>query len=438
MIQPREKFTINPQTWPRASPAGEIEISFWAGTRRFACRSNSGTVSHAGHSEHQAAQVLPGPVHLPDSPTITWATSGTGLRVIRGSARWQRFRFPARFRLQFRELPIRSSPAYRDRMDIKFYRNGFPGLRLTREQTRRLVDERSGAGLSCHVHAVRRSLPSIGSSRTASTFSRLRAAFLHGLAASRKDRRDQSADHRIDGWRMRRKWTMWSSCAIAREFALMAASQYPTPRSALQLNQIDVRNTAIAACRSDIRRMKIRTRRCLSRHGDRQGRDPVRKNISAFRPPNGPLNTIQPIRRRRAPGWKPRATLSRSGAAAERIGPTPDELAALRDARHISSKRPHRRASASATDDVFFAIPTTPGQITANDWSENTHFTATEVAGRCAGHELPGSKSEIRAKVLSIVGPRQQLLAEARASFPAKTELEISHHSASTSSTNSA
>ena len=55
--------------------------------------------------------------------------------------------------------------------------------------------------------------------------------------------------------------------------------------------------------------------------------------------------------------------------------------------------------------DVFFAIPTQPGQVTANDWSKYAHFTATDDIA--PGAPVMGThtrREEVRARVLARSG----------------------------------
>jgi quercetin dioxygenase-like cupin family protein len=119
-----------------------------------------------------------------------------------------------------------------------------------------------------------------------------------------------------------------------------------------------------------------------------------------------------------------------AGVVGERIEPTEKELAALRDLRRGAFlKRAVAKGQRIATGDVFYAIPTQPGQITANDWSKYSVFTATEdIAANAPVMSCNTERKEVRARVLSIVSRVKKLLAESKGVVPGEAELEISHH----------
>lgn len=377
-------------------------------------------------------KVLPEPLFIFELANNHMGDVEHGLRVIREFGAIARdFDFHFAFKLQFRELDTFIHPAYRDRMDIKYIKR-FSETRLTREQTRRLVDEIKAQGFlamctpfdeasvdrivedgfdilkiaSCSFtdwplleRIVTTNLPIIGSTA--------------GVECAEMDNVVAFLRHR------------------EKEFALMACvAQYPTPRPALQLNQIDV-------LQRRYRGLPIG----YSTHEDPNETVPVAMAIAKgailFEKHIGVPTAEWPLNAYSANPAQTRAWLEAArdafeiaGVAGERIGPTPDELAALRDLRRGAFlKRPISKGQRIRSEDVFFAIPTTPGQITANEWSKYTHFTATEdlaVDAPVMGEQV--QSKEVRAKVLSIVGRVKQLLAESKGVVPGEAELEISHH----------
>jgi mannose-6-phosphate isomerase-like protein (cupin superfamily) len=88
------------------------------------------------------------------------------------------------------------------------------------------------------------------------------------------------------------------------------------------------------------------------------------------------------------------------------------------------------KAGASLGDkDVFFAIPTQDGHVTANDWSKYTQYVATRDIRK--GEAILADNTDktlVRAKVYDIVQKARRLLEEGRISFPGEAQLEISHH----------
>ena len=94
-----------------------------------------------------------------------------------------------------------------------------------------------------------------------------------------------------------------------------------------------------------------------------------------------------------------------AGVVGERIEPSKDQRNALRDLRRgVFAKRAIAKGERIRDEDVFFAIPGQPGQITANDWSKYTIFTATQdIAAQAPVVGATTSREEVRAKVFSIV-----------------------------------
>ena len=355
-----------------------------------------------------------------------------GLRIISEFAALSKdMPFSFAFKLQFRELDTFIHPAFQDRMDIKYIKR-FSETRLTRAQTRQLVDAIKANGFlamctpfdeasvdrivedgfdilkiaSCSFtdwplleKIVATSLPIVGSTA--------------GIELGDMDNVVTFMKHR------------------AKDFALMACvAQYPTPSDALQLNQIDV----LKARYPDLRVG-------YSTHEDPAETMPVAmaiaKGATLFEKHVGiptdayALNTYSATPAQ-ARAWLEAATkaYAMAGIAGVRIEPSKAELDALRDLRRgVFLKRDVAAGERIRDEDVFFAIPTQPGQVTANDWSKYSAYTAT-AAMTASGPVMAAQtqREEIRAKVLSIVGRVKDLLAESRSVVPGEAELEISHH----------
>jgi sialic acid synthase SpsE/mannose-6-phosphate isomerase-like protein (cupin superfamily) len=377
-------------------------------------------------------KVLPEPLFIFELANNHMGDVEHGLRIIREfGALAREFDFAFAFKLQFRELDTFIHPAFKDRMDIKYIKR-FSETRLDRDQTRRLVAEIKAQGFlamctpfdeasvdrivedgfdilkiaSCSFtdwplleKIVATNLPIVGSTA--------------GVECAEMDNVVAFLRHRD------------------KEFALMACvAQYPTQNAALQLNQIDV-------LKERYRNLPIG----YSTHEDPNETVPVAmaiaKGAALFEKHVGVPTEAWPLNAYSANPEQTRAWLQAAkkafeiaGARGERIGPTPDELAALRDLRRGAFlKRPVTRGQRIRADDVFFAIPTQAGQVTANEWSKYTHFTATtDLAADAPVMETSVERKEVRAKVLSIVGRVKQLLAESKGIVPGEAELEISHH----------
>ena len=116
--------------------------------------------------------------------------------------------------------------------------------------------------------------------------------------------------------------------------------------------------------------------------------------------------------------------------AAQRYQPSRverDSLMSLR--RGVFAKRHVSAGSVLGSADVEFAFPTSAGQVTANEWSKYTKFTATKnlSPGEAVTNEAV-STFNLRENVGSIVKRVKTLLDEARVVVPKIADLEISHH----------
>ena len=377
-------------------------------------------------------KVLPEPLFIFELANNHMGDVEHGLRVIRElGALAREFDFSFAFKLQFRELDTFIHPAFKDRMDIKYIKR-FSETRLDRGQTRRLVNEIKAQGFlamctpfdepsvdrivedgfdilkiaSCSFtdwplleKIVTTNLPIIGSTA--------------GVECVDMDNVVAFLRHRD------------------KEFALMACvAQYPTPNAALQLNQIDV--------------LKERYRNLPIGYSTHENPDEtlpvamaIAKGAVLFEKHVGVPTDAYPLNAYSANPAQARAWLATArmayeiaGSAGVRIDPSAEELAALRDLRRGAFlKRPVAKGQRIRTEDVFFAIPTQPGQVTANDWSKYTQYTATaDIPADAPVLATATQSKEVRAKVLSIVGRVKQLLSESKGIVPGEAELEISHH----------
>lgn len=109
---------------------------------------------------------------------------------------------------------------------------------------------------------------------------------------------------------------------------------------------------------------------------------------------------------------------------------TKNETESLESLRRGVFLRRSVAAGASLDDeDVCFAFPAAPGQITANQWSKYTRHIARMPLAADAPllHEQVDTRHE-RAQVLNAVTAVRALLREGNIVVPGKSDLEISHH----------
>ena len=355
-----------------------------------------------------------------------------GLRIIETfGALAKDYDFSFAFKLQFRDLDTFIHPAFKARTDIKYIKR-FSETRLGRDETRRLVDAIKANGFlamctpfdersvdlivedgfdilkiaSCSFtdwplleKIVRTDLPIIGSTA--------------GIECGDMDNVVSFMSHRD------------------KDFALMACvAQYPTACADLQLNQIDV-----------LRDRYPQLRIGYSTHEDPNETMPVAmaiaKSAVIFEKHVGIATDAYALNAYSASPSQARAWLdaarkayAMAGLVGTRIEPAKAELDALRDLRRgVFLKRAIAKGDRINSDDVFFAIPTQPGQVTANDWSKYAIHTATiDIAEDAPVMAVQAQREEVRDKILSIVTRVKALLSESKGVVPGEAELEISHH----------
>lgn len=355
-----------------------------------------------------------------------------GLRIIEAfGALAKDYDFSFAFKLQYRNLDTFIHPAFRTRTDIKYIKR-FTETRLARDETRSLVQAIKANGFiamctpfdeasvdqivedgfdilkiaSCSFtdwplleKIVKTDLPVVGSTA--------------GIGCVDMDNVVAFMGHRD------------------KDFSLMACvAQYPTPSNDLQLNQIDV-----------LRERYPHLRIGYSTHEDPNETMPVAmavaKGAVLFEKHVGIATDAYPLNAYSASPAQARAWLDAArkafavaGIAGTRIEPAQAELDSLRDLRRGAFlKRAIAKGERIGADDVFFAIPAQPGQITANDWSKYAIFTAqadldVDAPVMAAAIE----QDEVREKVLSIVKRVKTLLADCKGVVPVEAQLEISHH----------
>lgn len=118
------------------------------------------------------------------------------------------------------------------------------------------------------------------------------------------------------------------------------------------------------------------------------------------------------------------------GGDSERYPFTELEVKTLRDLqRGVFAKTEIANGERLEAANVFYAIPSTEGQIVANDMSKYTDFVATQTIPARAPALLPNVSAHDRMRqVLQIVGEVKKMLKRSKVVVPGQCELEISHH----------
>lgn len=355
-----------------------------------------------------------------------------GLRIIdEFSALAKDYNFNFAIKLQFRELDTFIHPEYQDRLDIKYIKR-FSETRLTRDETRRLVDAIKSNGLVAMCTpfdeaSVDRIVEDGFDILKIASCSFTDWPLIEKIGATDLPIVGSTAgieildiDNVVAFMRHRSK-----------DFALMTCvAQYPTPADALQLNQIDL--------------LKGRYQHLPIGYSTHESPDEtlpvamaIAKGACLFEKHVGIATDAYALNAYSANPAQARAWLDAArkafdaaGVRGARVEPTKGELDALKDLRRgVFAKRPIAKGETLRKDDVFFAIPCQPGQITANEWSKYALFTATrDIAASGPVLSDTTQHDNVRDAVYSVVTRVKAMLAESRGVVPGEAELEISHH----------
>jgi len=216
-----------------------------------------------------------------------------------------------------------------------------------------------------------------------------------------------------------------------KDFALLhCVAEYPVAPDDLQLNQIDL--------------LKQRYPEILvgfSTHEDPRNTEAVRmaiaKGAAILEKHVGlPTDTIKlnaySANPEQVRAWVAAAdeAVRACGIVGERSQSSESEHASLLGLRRgVFASRSLAAGDALGADDVFLAIPTLPGQLTANDLSKYTEYRVrADVAELAPIHLDNTDTSDHRAQVHQIIEDVKEMLRRSGLAVPAMVDLEISHH----------
>ncbi len=357
-----------------------------------------------------------------------------GLRVIRDMAvvcEPHRSTFDFGFKLQYRHLDTLIHPNYRDRLDLKYIKR-FSETRLSEKEFRRLKDEMTQRGFitictpfdEASVDLIEQHgfevLKVASCSLTDWPLLERLARSDKPVIASTAGSQLQEIDNVVSFFDHRTK-----------PFALMhCVGEYPTPDSAMQLNQIDL-----------FRQRYPQVSIGFSTHERPDRLDPVKlavaKGAMLFEKHVGVPTERYAINEYSAnpaqvSAWLQAATeaFTLCGSTVGRCRFTEKETASLHSLRRGLFVRNRVEAGERILpDNVRLAIPTVPEQFTANDLSKYAEFFSTSTIE--ANQPLLQSNTRCkdhRDRVYAILQEVKGLLRQSHAAIPRRIDFEISHH----------
>lgn len=375
---------------------------------------------------------LPDPLFVLEMANNHMGSVDHGVRVIDAFKDVARqFPFALAFKLQYRDLDTFIHPAYRQRTDLKYVKR-FQETRLTAAQYTELVgairaagfvtvctpfDERSVDLIEEHQIEVIK-LASCSFTDWPLLERIVRAA--KPVIASTAGATLEDIDRVVSFFEHR-----------ARSLALMhCVAAYPTRDNELQLGQIDV-------LRSRYPRLRVGYSTHESPANVQAIQLAVAKGASIFEKhvgvpqPDAPLNEYS-ANPAQVKDWleSARAAYEMCGRAGERHPAMEAERASLQSLRRgVYVSRAFGPGETIGNDDVYFAFPPEPRQVTANEWSKYAHFEARHaIPPDGAVTAANAARSDQREHVWEIVQRVRAALADGNIVVPGKAELEISHH----------
>lgn len=340
-------------------------------------------------------------------------------------------RFSLGFKFQYRHLDTFIHPAYKGRQDVKYVKR-FMETRLAPDAFKRMKD--AVAGLGCKTICTPFDEASVDLIE-AHGYDIIKIAscsftdwpLLERIARSTKPIIASTAGISLDD--VDRVVSFFKH--RQKELTLMhCVAEYPTPDARMQLNQIDVFRNRYPGITIG-----------FSTHEDPEHYGSVRmavaKGAMVFEKHVGVATATVKLNEYSANPEQVGKWLAAAaeafdvcGVSGQRCGFTEKELASLKALRRgVFTRRAIRTGEAIQPVDLFLAIPTVEGQVTANELSKYTQYTATTPHDEGAPVLFSGvTRVEIREKVQLILDRVKALLRESQVVVPQQVDVDISHH----------
>jgi len=355
-----------------------------------------------------------------------------GIRIVREFAEvCKAFPFTFAFKMQYRHLDSLIHPDFVGRTDIKYIKR-FSETRLSREDTRRLVQEIKANGFVAICTPFDEASVDLILEDGFDILKVASCSFTDWPLLERIAKADRPVIASVGGVALQDIDNVVTFLGNRNKtFALMhCVAEYPTPEKKLELNQIDflqARYPGRPIGYSTHETPSLTLPVALA----------VAKGCKIFEKHVGVPTEAYALNDYSATPAQVRAWLEAAqqaftvcGVEGERIQPTPGEAASLFALRRgVYAKRRIAAGERINDADVFLAIPTQEGHVTANDWSKYNHVYAAEDIEANAPVLTAGTRTvRVRAEVERIVLRVKEMLKKGNIVVPGQAELEISHH----------
>ncbi|MGC8490149.1 MAG: N-acetylneuraminate synthase family protein [Syntrophobacteraceae bacterium] len=355
-----------------------------------------------------------------------------GLKIIREFGKVSSdFPFHFAFKLQYRHLDTFIHPHYRQNLEFKYIKR-FTETRLSPDEYKLLVEEMRARGFTTVCTPFDEPSVDLIEEHGFDIIKVASCSFTDWPLLERIVKTDKPIIASTAGVCLKNLDQVVSFFEHRKkDFAILhCVAQYPTPAPDLQLNQIDF--------------LKARYPRALigySTHEDPRDTDSIKvavgKGAIIFEKHVGvPEKEIKlndySASPEQAREWlrSARTAFELCGVSGKRAEFAEGELGSLRSLqRGLFAARSFKKYERIPHQDVFAAIPTLEGHVTANDLSKYAELRATEDIE--ANGPLLASNVSIRnyqEQVYEIVQEVKELVRKSGVTVPSQVDLEISHH----------
>ena len=334
-------------------------------------------------------------------------------------------------KLQYRNLDTFIHPAIRDRKDIQHVKR-FNETRLSRSEFDRLVVAIKKAGFISMVTPFDEESVDVIEDQQIEIIKIASCAFndwplLERVAQTKRPIIASTAGASMQALDAVISYLMHRE----KDFAILhCVAEYPAANDKMQLNQIDFLRSRYPSLRVGFSTHEDPTDSEIVKLAVAKGADIFEKHVG-LPTEQYSLNAYSASPEQVREWLKAiRQSLAICGHTGERSPVNQAEQTSLFSLRRGAfARHPIPAGTRISREDIYFAFPPSPGQITANDWGKYKHFTAVEAIDKDA--PILAERTNIqddRDRVLTIATQVKKLLKESQITVPGDVELEISHH----------
>jgi sialic acid synthase SpsE/mannose-6-phosphate isomerase-like protein (cupin superfamily) len=355
-----------------------------------------------------------------------------GLKIIREFGKVaNRFPFKFGFKLQYRQLGSFIHPDYQDRMDYKYVKR-FTETRLDPDLYKLMVDEMRALGFITVCTPFDEASVDLIEEHDFDIIKIASCSFTDWPLLERIVRTEKPVIASTAGVALQDIDRVVSFLEHRRkDFAIMhCVARYPTPAAQMQLNQIDLLKSRYPGVKVGYSTHEAPGSLESIKMAVAKGATIFEKHVGV--PDEGISLNDYSANPEQTENWlqSARAAFELCGEASGRARFSSEESKSLLSLqRGLFARRAFKKGEILPHKELFAAIPTLEGHITANELSKYTELCACRDIE--ANAPILSSNVELRnfqEKIYEIVQEVKALLRKSGVTIPSQVDLEISHH----------